>query len=123
MEGSEIKKISRADSVFPLPRDDPMHVVSLPSTILVPYAHGLQLGKAINKNLRFNAEAYHPLMGLWSDMLAYQFFLATGLSGLTQKKNDVLDNQDFKLLKEGALPVVALLENCGKVEPFIVNIE
>eukprot|EP00957_Ditylum_brightwellii_P023225 1752729-Ditylum_brightwellii.AAC.1 len=61
MKGSEIKKIPNADSVLPL----------------------LQLGKVTNKDLRFNDEAYHLLMGLWSDMLAHQFLSVTGLSGLT----------------------------------------
>eukprot|EP00957_Ditylum_brightwellii_P204815 15340954-Ditylum_brightwellii.AAC.2 len=100
-----------------------MHVVTLPLSIPVLYVHRLQLGKVTNKDLRFDAEAYHHLMGLWSDMLAYQFSSATGLSGLVQKKHDVPDSQDFKSHKEGALQVVTLLEDCNEGEPFIVNIE
>eukprot|EP00957_Ditylum_brightwellii_P168547 12829255-Ditylum_brightwellii.AAC.1 len=105
VKGSEIKKIPSADSVLPSSGDDPTHVVSLPLAIPVLYAHGLQLGKVTNKDLRFNADAYHPLTGLWSDTLAYQFSPATCLSGLTQKKNDVPDNQGFESHKERALPV------------------
>eukprot|EP00957_Ditylum_brightwellii_P157179 11962683-Ditylum_brightwellii.AAC.1 len=92
MKGSEIKKIPSADSVLPPPGDDSVHLVSLPLAIPVLYAHGLQLGKVTNEDLRFDAEAYHPLMGLWSDMMAYQFSSVTGLPGLTQKKKDVPNN-------------------------------
>eukprot|EP00957_Ditylum_brightwellii_P002628 202170-Ditylum_brightwellii.AAC.1 len=70
-KGSEIKKIPITDSVLTLPGDDLMHVVSLPLSIPVPYAHRLQLGKVTNEDIRFSVEAYHHLMGLWSDMLAY----------------------------------------------------
>eukprot|EP00957_Ditylum_brightwellii_P104022 7925346-Ditylum_brightwellii.AAC.1 len=101
MKGSEIKKIPSADFVLPLPGDDPMHAVSLPLAILVSYAHRLQLGKVNNKDLRFDAEAYHPLM----------------------KKSDVPNNQGFESCKEGTLSVVTLLENSGKGKPFIINIE
>eukprot|EP00957_Ditylum_brightwellii_P050566 3834435-Ditylum_brightwellii.AAC.1 len=69
------------------------------------------LVKVTNEDLRFDAEAYHPLMGLWSDMLAYQFPSATGLSGLTQKKSNASINRGFKLCKKGALLVVAPLED------------
>eukprot|EP00957_Ditylum_brightwellii_P015693 1183504-Ditylum_brightwellii.AAC.2 len=55
--------------------------------------------------------------------MAYQFSLATGLSGLMQKKKNVPNNQGFELREEGALPVVALLEGCNKDEPLIVNIK
>eukprot|EP00957_Ditylum_brightwellii_P147950 11265659-Ditylum_brightwellii.AAC.1 len=119
MKGTEIKKIPSADSVLSLPGDKPMHMVSLPSAIPVLYAHRLQLGKVTNKDLRFSAEAYHPLMGLWFDTLAYQFSSATGLSGLMQKKHDVPDSQCFKSHDKGALQVAALLEDCNEDEPFI----
>eukprot|EP00957_Ditylum_brightwellii_P059167 4490222-Ditylum_brightwellii.AAC.1 len=123
MKGSEIKKIPYTDSLLPPPRDGPMHTVSLPLAIMVLYAHELHLGKVNNDDLRFDAEVYHPLMGLWSDMLVYQFSSATGLSGLVQKKSNVPDNQGFELHEEGALPVVSLLEDCDEDKPFIINIE
>eukprot|EP00957_Ditylum_brightwellii_P161854 12323342-Ditylum_brightwellii.AAC.1 len=123
MKGSEIKKIPSTDSVLPLPGDGPMHMVSLPLEVLVSYTHGLQLGKVNNKDLRLDAEVYHPLMGLWSDMLTYQFSSATDLSGLTQKKSNVPNNQGFKSHEEGALQVVILLEDCDEDKPFIINIE
>eukprot|EP00957_Ditylum_brightwellii_P022282 1681443-Ditylum_brightwellii.AAC.1 len=88
-----------------------MHMVSLHSAIPVSYSHDLQLGKVTNEDLRFDTEFYHPLVGLWSDTLAYQFSSVTGLSGLMQKKSNVPNNQGFKLYKEGALSVVALLED------------
>eukprot|EP00957_Ditylum_brightwellii_P140830 10727746-Ditylum_brightwellii.AAC.2 len=71
MKGAEIKKIPNADSVLSLSGDDPMHMVSLSSAIPITYAHRLQLGKVTNKDLRFGTEAYHSLMELWSDTLAY----------------------------------------------------
>eukprot|EP00957_Ditylum_brightwellii_P074421 5654390-Ditylum_brightwellii.AAC.1 len=88
MKGKTIKKIPADNAVIPPPREDPLHVVSLPLTILVSYKHGLQSGKVTNEGLRYDSEAYHPLMGLWADMLAYQLSSATGLSGLMQKKDD-----------------------------------
>eukprot|EP00957_Ditylum_brightwellii_P126135 9615910-Ditylum_brightwellii.AAC.1 len=77
MKGAEIKKIPTADSALPPSGDGPMHVVSLP----VLHVHRLQLGKVTNEDLSFDAEAYHPLIGLWSDTFAYQFSSVTGLSG------------------------------------------
>eukprot|EP00957_Ditylum_brightwellii_P155751 11858093-Ditylum_brightwellii.AAC.1 len=62
-------------------------------------------------------------MGLWTDTLAYQLSSATCLSGLMQKKNDVTNDQGFKLREEGLLSVVALLEDCEEDEEFIINIE
>eukprot|EP00957_Ditylum_brightwellii_P184557 14056091-Ditylum_brightwellii.AAC.1 len=56
-------------------------------------------------------------------MLAYQLSSATGLSGLMKKKDDVPNNQGFKLREDGLLPVVALLEDCDEDEAFISNIE
>eukprot|EP00957_Ditylum_brightwellii_P046589 3534467-Ditylum_brightwellii.AAC.1 len=61
-------------------------------------------------------------MGLWANTLAYQLSSATGLSGLMQKKDDVPDSQGFEVLKDGLLPVVALLEDCNDDEAFISNI-
>eukprot|EP00957_Ditylum_brightwellii_P185132 14098239-Ditylum_brightwellii.AAC.1 len=61
-------------------------------------------------------------MGLWADMLAYQLSSATGLSDLTQKKDDVPDSQGFEAREDGSLPVVALLEDCDDDEAFISNI-
>eukprot|EP00957_Ditylum_brightwellii_P108536 8278330-Ditylum_brightwellii.AAC.1 len=81
-EGKQVKKILSNDTAIPLHGDDPLHVISLPSAILVSYAHGMQSGKVSNKDLRFDSEAYHPLMGLCADMLAYHLSIATGLSGL-----------------------------------------
>eukprot|EP00957_Ditylum_brightwellii_P080813 6147502-Ditylum_brightwellii.AAC.1 len=60
-------------------------------------------------------------MGLWVDTLAYQFFSATGLSGLTQKKDDAPNSQGFEACKDGSLPVVALSKNCDDDEAFISN--
>eukprot|EP00957_Ditylum_brightwellii_P020164 1520917-Ditylum_brightwellii.AAC.1 len=59
------------------------------------------LGKVTNKDLRFNAEAYHPLM----------------------KKNNVPDSQGFELRKEGALLVVTLLEDYDPngIDPDVVS--
>eukprot|EP00957_Ditylum_brightwellii_P172517 13134270-Ditylum_brightwellii.AAC.1 len=45
MEGRQIKKIPTENAVIPLPRDNLLHMVSLPSAILVPYKHKLQSGK------------------------------------------------------------------------------
>eukprot|EP00957_Ditylum_brightwellii_P140553 10708420-Ditylum_brightwellii.AAC.1 len=98
-------------------------MVHLPSAILVSYAHRLQSGKVSNKDLRGDNEAYHPLMGFWADMLAYQLSLATGLSGLMQKKDDVPDNQGFEPRVECLLPVITLLEDCEEDEEFITNIK
>eukprot|EP00957_Ditylum_brightwellii_P127471 9720381-Ditylum_brightwellii.AAC.1 len=53
-------------------------------------------------------------MGLWADTLAYQLSSATGLSGLTQKKDNAPDGQGFELH--------ALLEYCNDDEAFISNI-
>eukprot|EP00957_Ditylum_brightwellii_P126518 9643158-Ditylum_brightwellii.AAC.1 len=99
IKGAEIKKIPSADTVLPPNGNGWLHVVSLPSAIPVSYLHGLQLGKVTNEDLRFNAESYHLLMGLWTDTLTYQFSSATGMSGLMQKKNDVPDNRGFGLHK------------------------
>eukprot|EP00957_Ditylum_brightwellii_P033744 2557178-Ditylum_brightwellii.AAC.1 len=88
MKGKLIKKIPSDDTVIPLHRDGPLHTVSLPLAIPVSYEHGLQSGKVSNKDLRYDSESYHPLMRLWANTLAYQLSSATGLSGLTQKKDD-----------------------------------
>eukprot|EP00957_Ditylum_brightwellii_P022005 1659913-Ditylum_brightwellii.AAC.1 len=88
MKGRKIKKIPTDNAVIPPPGDNPLHVVSLPSAISMSYKHGLQSGKVTNEDLRFDSESYHPLMGLWVDTLAHQLSSATGLSGLTQKKDD-----------------------------------
>ena len=61
-------------------------------------------------------------MGLWADTLAYQLSPATGLSGLTQKKDDAPDGRGFEARDVGSLPVVALLEDCEDDEAFISNI-
>eukprot|EP00957_Ditylum_brightwellii_P029838 2257108-Ditylum_brightwellii.AAC.1 len=42
MKGKQIKKIPSNDNVIPLHGDGPLHMVSLPSAILVLYAHRLQ---------------------------------------------------------------------------------
>eukprot|EP00957_Ditylum_brightwellii_P135282 10315347-Ditylum_brightwellii.AAC.1 len=89
MKGKLIKMIPSNDAVIPLPGDDPLHMVSLPSAILVSYKHKLQSGKVSNEDLRYDSESYYLLMGLWAVTLAYQLSSATGLSGLTQKKDDV----------------------------------
>eukprot|EP00957_Ditylum_brightwellii_P090378 6882453-Ditylum_brightwellii.AAC.1 len=111
MKGKTIKKISADNAVIPPPREDPLHVVSFPSAIPVLYEHRLN-----------DSEAYHPLMGLWADTLAYQLSSATGLSGLIQKKDDVPNSQEFEAHEDGLLPVVALLEDCDDDEAFISNI-
>eukprot|EP00957_Ditylum_brightwellii_P196359 14960771-Ditylum_brightwellii.AAC.1 len=61
-------------------------------------------------------------MGLWANTLAYQLLLATGLSGLMQKEDNVPNNQEFEAYEDGLLPVVALLEDCNDNEAFISNI-
>eukprot|EP00957_Ditylum_brightwellii_P006792 515069-Ditylum_brightwellii.AAC.1 len=58
-------------------------------------------------------------MGLWADTLAYQLSSTTGLSGLTQKKDDAPDSQGFEVCEDGLLPAVALLEDCNDNEAFI----
>eukprot|EP00957_Ditylum_brightwellii_P157045 11952170-Ditylum_brightwellii.AAC.1 len=73
MKGAEIKTIPSADTILPPNGHEPLHMVSLPLAISVSH-------KVINEDLRFDAEAYHHLMGLWSDTLAYQFSSATCLS-------------------------------------------
>eukprot|EP00957_Ditylum_brightwellii_P031429 2383172-Ditylum_brightwellii.AAC.1 len=62
-------------------------------------------------------------MELWANTLAYQLSSATGLSSLTQKKDDVPDSQGSEMHEEGLLPVVTLLEDCKENEAFISNIE
>eukprot|EP00957_Ditylum_brightwellii_P135906 10366191-Ditylum_brightwellii.AAC.1 len=104
MKGKKIKKIPANNAVIPPPGDNLLHVVSLLSAILVSYEHGLQSGKVINEDLRYDSETYHPLMGLWVDTLAYQLSSATGLSGLMQKKDDVPDSQEFEAREDGLLP-------------------
>eukprot|EP00957_Ditylum_brightwellii_P064635 4905454-Ditylum_brightwellii.AAC.1 len=61
-------------------------------------------------------------MGLWADTLAYQLSSATGLLGLTQKKDDAPNGQGFEAREVGSLPVVALLEDCDDDDAFISNI-
>eukprot|EP00957_Ditylum_brightwellii_P119343 9104462-Ditylum_brightwellii.AAC.1 len=122
MKGKTIKKIPADNAVILSPGEDLLHVVSLPSAIPVSYKHRLQSGKVTNKDLRYDSEAYHPLMGFWADTLAYQLSSATGLSGLMQKKGDVPDSQGFEAHEDGSLPVVALLEDCNDDEVFISNI-
>eukprot|EP00957_Ditylum_brightwellii_P066657 5058797-Ditylum_brightwellii.AAC.1 len=51
MKGKQIEKIPADNAVIPPPGDNPLHVVSLPSAILVLYEHGLQSGKVTNKDL------------------------------------------------------------------------
>eukprot|EP00957_Ditylum_brightwellii_P085425 6498587-Ditylum_brightwellii.AAC.1 len=51
------------DAVIPLHGDIPLHMVCLPSAILVSYTHGLQSGNVSNKDLRYDIEVYHPFMG------------------------------------------------------------
>eukprot|EP00957_Ditylum_brightwellii_P030591 2318135-Ditylum_brightwellii.AAC.1 len=60
-------------------------------------------------------------MGLWANALAYQPSSATGLSGLTQKKNYVPNSQGFKLHEDGLLPVVALLEDCNDDDDALIS--
>ena len=98
-------------------------MVHLLSAIPVSYAHGLQSGRVSNKDHKYDTEAYHPLMGLWADTLAYQLSSVTSLSGSTQKKDDVPDNQGFKKREAGLLPVVDLLKDCKEDKDFIANIE
>eukprot|EP00957_Ditylum_brightwellii_P136961 10444680-Ditylum_brightwellii.AAC.1 len=45
MKGTTIKKIPADNNVITSHGEDPLHVVSLPSAILVSYEHGLQSGK------------------------------------------------------------------------------
>eukprot|EP00957_Ditylum_brightwellii_P011404 862180-Ditylum_brightwellii.AAC.1 len=45
MKGKTIKKIPADNAVISPPGEDPLHVVSLSSAILVSYKHGLQSGK------------------------------------------------------------------------------
>eukprot|EP00957_Ditylum_brightwellii_P052803 4003413-Ditylum_brightwellii.AAC.1 len=122
MKGKQIKKIPNDNAVIPPPGDDPLHVVSLPSAIPVSYEHGLQSDKVTNKDLRYGSETYHPLMGLWANMLVHQLSSATGLSGLTQKKDDAPNSRGFEVREDGLLPVIALLEDCNDNEAFISNI-
>eukprot|EP00957_Ditylum_brightwellii_P175961 13398324-Ditylum_brightwellii.AAC.1 len=122
MKGKTIKKIPADNTVIPLPGEDPLHMVSLPLAIPVSYEHGLQTGKVTTEDLRYDSEAYHPLMGLWADTLAYQLSPATGFSGLTQKKDDVPNSRGFEARDDGLLPVVALLEECSDDGAFISNI-
>eukprot|EP00957_Ditylum_brightwellii_P092121 7014090-Ditylum_brightwellii.AAC.1 len=61
-------------------------------------------------------------MGLWADTLAYQLSSATGLLGLTQKKDDAHNGQGFEARGVGLLPVVALLEDFDDDEAFFSNI-
>eukprot|EP00957_Ditylum_brightwellii_P182952 13935402-Ditylum_brightwellii.AAC.1 len=61
-------------------------------------------------------------MGLWVNTLAYQLSSAKGLSGLTQKRDDVPNSQGFEVCEEGLLPVVALLKDCNDDEAFISSI-
>eukprot|EP00957_Ditylum_brightwellii_P096883 7378487-Ditylum_brightwellii.AAC.1 len=51
MKGKTIKKIPTDNAVILLPRDDPLHVVSLPLASPVSYEHRLQSGKVTNKDL------------------------------------------------------------------------
>eukprot|EP00957_Ditylum_brightwellii_P150257 11442865-Ditylum_brightwellii.AAC.1 len=61
-------------------------------------------------------------MGLWADTLAYHLSPATGLSGLTQKKDDAPNGRGFEAHEVGLLPVVTLLEDCDDDDAFISNI-
>eukprot|EP00957_Ditylum_brightwellii_P062872 4769972-Ditylum_brightwellii.AAC.1 len=122
MKGKQIKKIPNDNAVIPPPGDDPLHVVSLPLAIPVLYEHGLQSGKVTNKDLRYDSELYHPLMGFWANTLTYQLLSATGLSGLMQKKDDAPDSRGFEACEDGLLPVVALLEDCDDNEALTSNI-
>eukprot|EP00957_Ditylum_brightwellii_P088753 6758949-Ditylum_brightwellii.AAC.1 len=101
MKGKQIKKIPSNGAVIPLHGDSPLHMVSLSLAILVLYTHGLQSGKVSNEDIRYDSESYHPLMGLWADKLFYQLSSATGLSRLTQKKDNVPNNQGFEPRKDG----------------------
>eukprot|EP00957_Ditylum_brightwellii_P021146 1593873-Ditylum_brightwellii.AAC.1 len=67
MKGNTIKKIPADNAVIPPPGEDPLHVVSLPLAIPVSYKHGLQSGKVTKEDLRYDSEAYNPLMGLWAN--------------------------------------------------------
>eukprot|EP00957_Ditylum_brightwellii_P144367 10997832-Ditylum_brightwellii.AAC.1 len=64
-------------------------------------------------------EDYHPIMGLWGNIMQYQFSSQSGMSALTQRANDVPDNQGFKSRASGAVDVLQLNDDDNNDEPFI----
>eukprot|EP00957_Ditylum_brightwellii_P011448 865352-Ditylum_brightwellii.AAC.1 len=72
--------------VPPLGNKD-LHVVSLPSVVLVSYEHGLMAG-SINMYQLELMEDYHTVVVLWNTTIQYQLSSQTGLSGLTFSKNN-----------------------------------
>eukprot|EP00957_Ditylum_brightwellii_P059793 4539782-Ditylum_brightwellii.AAC.2 len=64
-------------------------------------------------------EDYHPIMGLWGNIMQYQFSSWSGMSALTQCANNVPDNQGFELQTSGAVDVVQLHKDDNDNNPFI----
>eukprot|EP00957_Ditylum_brightwellii_P068102 5169078-Ditylum_brightwellii.AAC.2 len=61
-------------------------------------------------------------MGLWGDNMQYQFSSLSGISALTQRANNVPDNQVFESRASGACDVVQLNNDNNNNEPFIQGI-
>eukprot|EP00957_Ditylum_brightwellii_P026961 2038248-Ditylum_brightwellii.AAC.1 len=120
--GNAIEDIPEMDSVIPPFGDNNLHIVSLPSVIPVSYEHGLTAG-TLNLHQFELMEDYHPIMGLWSDTMQYQFSSKSGMSALTQYSNDVPDNWSFESQASGAVDVVQVDDDDNNDEPFIQGIK
>eukprot|EP00957_Ditylum_brightwellii_P043735 3316266-Ditylum_brightwellii.AAC.1 len=68
-------------------------------------------------------EDYHPTMGMWGDIMQYQFSSWSGMSALTQRANNVPDNRGFESQASGAVDVVQLNNDDNNNEPFIQGIK
>eukprot|EP00957_Ditylum_brightwellii_P057778 4381186-Ditylum_brightwellii.AAC.1 len=67
-------------------------------------------------------EEYHPIMGLWGNVMQYQFSSRSSIFALTQCTNSVPDNQDFRSQASGVVDVVQLHKNDDDDKPFIQGI-
>eukprot|EP00957_Ditylum_brightwellii_P111652 8516644-Ditylum_brightwellii.AAC.1 len=90
-----IEDIPETDSVNPPFGDDSLCIISLPSVIPVSYDHGLMAG-ALNSCQLEQIKDYHPIMGLWGNTIQYQFSSRSGMSALTLRANNILDNCSFE---------------------------
>eukprot|EP00957_Ditylum_brightwellii_P044315 3362329-Ditylum_brightwellii.AAC.1 len=119
--GDVIEDIPKTDSVNPPFGNDNLCIVSLPLVIPVSYKHSLTLGALSSCQLE-QMEEYHPSICLWGDTIQYQFSSRSGMSTLTQRTNNIPDNQGFKLQASGAVDVVQLHKDENDDKPFTQGI-
>eukprot|EP00957_Ditylum_brightwellii_P195836 14920436-Ditylum_brightwellii.AAC.1 len=120
--GNVIEEIPKTDSIDPPFGDDDLCIISLSLVIPVSNKHGLTSGALTLRQLE-QIEDNHPITGLWGDTMKYQFSSQSGMSAITQRASDILDNQGFKSQASSAVNIVQLHKDDDDDKPFIQGIK